>query len=125
MSPEEQEIAMYNEEALSAGTAPGTSQTLTETQPEDQEFTPPRRQDTEQRIGSPSPPPASSSATSLAATFVSAADQQSPQAQASVQQQPQGAEPSASTTQPPDSAVTSSRQLPEIEMKVLQRKNTA
>jgi hypothetical protein len=89
---------------------------------EGQNFTPPQRQDTEQRVGTPSLPAASSSTTSLAATFVSAVDQQPPQDQASVQRQ--DTIPTVPTIQLPNLAVTSARQ-PEIEMNVLQRKNTA
>jgi hypothetical protein len=93
-----------------------------EPHPEDQNFTPPQRQDTEQRVGTPSQPPAGSSTTSLAATFVSAVDQQPPQDQASVQRQ--DTRQTTHIVPPSDSAVTSARQ-PEIEMNVLQRKNTA
>jgi hypothetical protein len=92
-----------------------------EPQPEDQSFLPPRRQDTEQRIGTPSLPAASLSATSLAASFVSAVDQQPPQAQASMQRQ--DTQQTIPITSLPDSATTSARQ-PVIEMNALQRKNT-
>jgi hypothetical protein len=93
-----------------------------ELQPEDQDFTPPQRQDTEQRVGTPAHPPASSSTTSLAATFVSAVDQQPPQDQASVQRQDTVS--TVSTTQISGSAVTIAMQ-PAIEMNALQRKSTS
>ena len=108
-------------QALSLPAPPAdTPPTSDEQVSEDQEFTSPQRQDTEQRIGTPSLPPASSSATSLA-TFVSAVDQQPPQAQASLQRQ--DTQQTVPITRLPDLAVTSARQ-PEIEVNVLRRKNT-
>jgi hypothetical protein len=124
MSYIDQEKAFKAEAAASSFSpvsTPVTSPTPSEPQPEDQDFTPPQRQDTEQRVGTPSLPPVSSSTTSLASIFVSAVDQQPTQAQSCMQRH--DTQQTAPITQLPDVAITSARQ-PEIEMKVLQRKNT-
>ena len=112
---------MRNEAASSSASSPVVAPALNELQPGDQNFPAPQRQDTEQRIGTQSLPAASLSLASLAASFVSAVGQQPPQAQSFPQRQ--DTQQTASTTRLPNLAVTSAMQ-PEIEMKVLQRKNT-
>ena len=117
----EQENVMRNEAVSASVSSPVIASAPSEPQPEDHNLPPPHRQDTEQRIGTPSLPAASLSATSLAASFVSAVDQQPTQAQSFMQRH--DTHETAPITQLPDLAITSARQ-PEIEMKVLQRKNT-
>ena len=112
---------MRNEAASSSASSPVVAPALNELQPGDQNFPAPQRQDTEQRIGTQSLPAASLSLASLAASFVSAVDQQPPQAQASLQRQ--DTQQTVPITRLPDLAVTSARQ-PEIEVNVLRRKNT-